>query len=220
MYKFIIDTDQYAGNFEREMCAYLTGVIGECGVGEEFAELFLKEEGKNLFDNIKLVPDEGCYRPCAIEPNPQWFNTGMGNSYKKDSCDKNQILKDHAESVRKYEEPLIASKQNIKQKLLNGEKVQNWTVEACDREILNHQKRIEDAENRTEHSEYSAYNSVAIFFDSCPTKEQINIMKRRAQNFAAAKREIEKQYSWKNFQLTIEGFRLREVMQTEKEEAV
>jgi len=43
MYKFIIDTDQYAGNFEREMCAYLTGTVGECGVGDEFAELFSKE---------------------------------------------------------------------------------------------------------------------------------------------------------------------------------
>ncbi|KKK83825.1 hypothetical protein LCGC14_2789530, partial [marine sediment metagenome] len=30
---FIIDTDSYAGNFEREMCAYITGRVGECGVG-------------------------------------------------------------------------------------------------------------------------------------------------------------------------------------------
>jgi len=37
---FVIDTDTYAGNFERPMCAYMTGRVGECGVGEEFAEMF------------------------------------------------------------------------------------------------------------------------------------------------------------------------------------
>ena len=36
-YGFIVDTDSYAGNFEREMCAYMTGHIGECSVGEEYA---------------------------------------------------------------------------------------------------------------------------------------------------------------------------------------
>ena len=34
---FIIDTDQYAGNFERELCAWTTGQIGECEVGKEYS---------------------------------------------------------------------------------------------------------------------------------------------------------------------------------------
>jgi hypothetical protein len=34
-YVFIIDTEQYAGNFEREMCAYCTGILGDCEVGED-----------------------------------------------------------------------------------------------------------------------------------------------------------------------------------------
>lgn len=29
MYAFVIDTEQYAGNFEREIGAYCTGTIGE-----------------------------------------------------------------------------------------------------------------------------------------------------------------------------------------------
>jgi len=41
-HSFIIDTNEYAGNFEREMCAYCTGQIGDCGVGEEEAEKFEK----------------------------------------------------------------------------------------------------------------------------------------------------------------------------------
>jgi hypothetical protein len=33
LWLFIVDTDSYAGNFERCMCAYMTGQIGECEVG-------------------------------------------------------------------------------------------------------------------------------------------------------------------------------------------
>ena len=37
-YLFVIDTNAYAGSFEREMCAYVTGQFGECDVGEEIAK--------------------------------------------------------------------------------------------------------------------------------------------------------------------------------------
>jgi len=63
-FAFVIDTDSYAGNFEREMTAYITGHIGECGVGDEYIE-----ELPINFDNIIDVPDEhGCYRPTTIWP--------------------------------------------------------------------------------------------------------------------------------------------------------
>lgn len=42
---FIIKTNAYAGNFEREMCAYMTGMIGGCEVGDEEAKLFYEEMG-------------------------------------------------------------------------------------------------------------------------------------------------------------------------------
>lgn len=70
---FVIDTKQYAGNFEREMCAYITGEYGECGVGETFATLFHKEvdppnSDESIFtDIIEHRPDDhGCCRPCSI----------------------------------------------------------------------------------------------------------------------------------------------------------
>lgn len=69
MYHFNIYTDSYAGNFEREMCAYITGQIGECGVGSiELAEEELTpEEFKYFEDNIAQVPDDhGCFRPVAF----------------------------------------------------------------------------------------------------------------------------------------------------------
>lgn len=64
-FAFIIDTDSYAGNFEREMCAHITGCVGDCGVGEEFAEA----EISKLFPNVQNVPDDnGCYRPTSCWP--------------------------------------------------------------------------------------------------------------------------------------------------------
>ena len=69
IYLFIVDTDQYAGNFEREMCAYMTGAVGECGVGEEYAKMFNEEEPDTIFDNNMLFLDEddySCRRPVKI----------------------------------------------------------------------------------------------------------------------------------------------------------
>jgi len=82
-YLFIIDIDTYAGNFERELCAYITGQIGECGVGKEQAKLASQEIldiVAQLEDLVERVPDEhGCHRPVSIFPNPRYGNDGNGN---------------------------------------------------------------------------------------------------------------------------------------------
>ncbi len=79
-YILVIDTDQYAGNFERELTAFVTGCIGECGVGQEQAEMFMKavpsEFGKRINDIITQVPDDNCcYRPTSIYPTPNSYPT-------------------------------------------------------------------------------------------------------------------------------------------------
>lgn len=65
----VIKTDSYAGNFEREMCGYMTGQVGECGVGDDSAVLFIAENHKNyeFEDLVTQFPDEhGCHRPATI----------------------------------------------------------------------------------------------------------------------------------------------------------
>ena len=64
-FAFIVDTDSYAGNFEREMTAFVTGQIGECEVGKEIIQEDFDYGG---FSQIvyKLPADNGCYRPTAI----------------------------------------------------------------------------------------------------------------------------------------------------------
>ena len=78
---FVIDTDQYAGNFEREMCAYCTGTIGQCGVGEEIANLFEEDfeleddkygEDNPFIDYVDnwVMGEDGCGRPTSIWGGP------------------------------------------------------------------------------------------------------------------------------------------------------
>mgnify|MGYP006282699499 CR=1 FL=1 len=72
---FIIDTDNYAGNFERQLCAYCTGMVGDCGVGDDYAALWYDEEDpedEDFFYEISwLCPDDhGCRRPVTMCDGP------------------------------------------------------------------------------------------------------------------------------------------------------
>lgn len=86
-FAFIVDTNTYAGNFERPLCAHITGQVGECGVGEKYAAVARTEIPTDVltwFDNhVVQVPDEHNYRrPVSIWPTPGWFNHGMGGHYR------------------------------------------------------------------------------------------------------------------------------------------
>jgi hypothetical protein len=86
-YLLIIDTEKYAGGFEREMCAYTTGQLGECGVGSKEADIFREEVDKEavewLDNNIENVSDNhGVFRPVCLSATPGWFNSGMGKMYR------------------------------------------------------------------------------------------------------------------------------------------
>ena len=70
----MIDTNQYAGSFERPMCAYVTGSYSECQVGEKFASIALSEipkQARELEFIIDKRPDDSfCHRPVGIIENP------------------------------------------------------------------------------------------------------------------------------------------------------
>jgi hypothetical protein len=91
---FVVDTNLYAGNFEREMCGYVTGTYGECGVGIEEAECFVKslnqagQDGAALQEAFAAIisqePDDSdhpCYRPAGIWPTPGRWNNGQGQHF-------------------------------------------------------------------------------------------------------------------------------------------
>lgn len=101
-YVFVIDTDQYAGNFERQLCAYLTGILGDCGVGILYAEMyniFLEDSEiavNPFFDLMLQLSDEhGCKRPCSIWPTPGFVNDGYGEHFKMGSLEAKELKKQY-----------------------------------------------------------------------------------------------------------------------------
>jgi len=192
MYIFVIDTDQYAGNFEREMTAYMTGQYGDCGVG---AELISEIESAGLSadyfeDLIDTRPDEhGCYRPCKIWQTPGWFNDGLGGHFREG--DEEIAKKRHrAECLKKANDPVGVHPNDVERNK------KRW-LEAAD-----------------EFKKYPAYNSVAIFMTREPTEEEVRVLKQRAHDWTnyvqtkqACSAESPGTYCFLKYG-NIEGFRL------------
>jgi hypothetical protein len=63
-FEVVIDTNSYAGNFERELCAYVTGYWDEETHGGDQADIFKKEVGEpNPFESfitMALTQDDDC----------------------------------------------------------------------------------------------------------------------------------------------------------------
>lgn len=209
---FIIDTDEYAGNFERDMCAYVTGQIGDCGVGDDFSALYNEEvkDGPDFDSFIESRPDDnGCCRPCQCWPTKGWLSVGHDKAVRKEDWNQAEAdaayQKESAEIYRGYRRQV--------ERVQPGEKgYESWTQEAKDRELARHDKEIARA-LKEKSPKWEPNNSVAIFFYKKPTDEMVKLMKERAYKFVEAKRKnAEKEdISWeKKFKLTIHGFRLIE----------
>lgn len=110
-YIFVIDTKDYAGNFERNLCAYVTGITGDCEVGSDYADLFSQEidtDKEDLFEEIELRSEhDGCARPCAIfkSPNSTKYNSVAIFFYKKPNKDLILLMKERA---KKYNDHLLS----------------------------------------------------------------------------------------------------------------
>jgi len=99
---FVIDTADYAGNFERDLCAFIAGRVGDCGVGEEFAKLFVSQVDKSdeyLFNNvIDEMDDNGCRRPTSIYlNNDNKYHSVVIFFESKPSSSQIQLMKERSE---------------------------------------------------------------------------------------------------------------------------
>lgn len=152
---FVVDTKQYAGNFEREMTAYCTGVIGECGKGKEHADLFKKEcpEMTDLMNEIVAqVPDEhGCYRPASIYATPGFWNDGMGNEYPDSEHGKQHTVDTYRTKIREYQQERGGLKDKDAETAMPGK--------------------------------FPSYQSVAMFFNERPSIETLGFLMTRAKKF-------------------------------------
>ena len=174
----VIDTDSYSGNFERELTAYLTGVIGECGVGDKLAARFRQDAKTSKppvdFEKLLLqVPDEkGCARPCTIWSTPGWYNDGYGEHYKEG--DEKRALAASKEKAKNELKPRIAQHEAHLEKPYAG-----WTKDDVKRAIDNLKKDLAKRLAVKKPGKYNAYLSVAIFFSERPSNKVIEWLKKR-----------------------------------------
>lgn len=101
---FVVDTDSYAGSFERQMCGYITGQHDGTH-GEEEAEVAHKELPdwvSGFFENSVDYrrDDKGHERRATIWPTPGWFNHGMGGHFRDGQ--EAEAFEDHKREVAEY----------------------------------------------------------------------------------------------------------------------
>ena len=178
----VIDTDQYAGNFERQMCAYLTGQYGDCGAGREIA---LDAQGEIAHvdwwkQNVVQVPNEhGIKRPVAIHPTPGYFNNGMGGHYLDVPEEHDRALDERIAALIRDQ---ASQKKRVQDRLDAGdfeaERPGAWTKEACEQHLMESEATIKRAINQGLHR-YPAFLSVAIYVQECPPQEVLQEMRER-----------------------------------------
>lgn len=198
---FLIDTDSYSGNFERELCAWITGQVGECGVGDGLAEsarAYLPNDLVRWFEfhTGHVADDHGCSRPAAIWPTPGFFNDGFGNQWPEDA-DPEEVRAKYLKTVREYFGEQIQRCQNH---LDEGKDIKAWTQEQD-----SYKNRMAQAE-AAETPHHESYQSVAVFLNLQPSPEILELMKERALSYRKKLHRMAKFSNESDFKIL--GFRL------------
>lgn len=153
---FVVDTDSYSGNFERELATYMTGIVEpwfydeEQEADREDFRVKFPEEFKQFDEIVLFISDdeENLAQHACVFPTPGRFNDGFGSHW--DINTDLQIVKE------KRDEYIRA----------------NYDGEEMERRL------------KTPVGNYPAYESVAVAFSESPNEAQIELMKNRAQEYA------------------------------------
>lgn len=164
--KIVVDTNKYSGNFEREMCAFATAQVGECGIG-----VYQIDEGHPYASwwetHIKQV-ENGCWRPVAISPTPGFINDGMGGHYE-DTPENRKLANEAAVQKRiAYQAPQRAViEKRLQERNFEEENGRGaWTEETCLRTLKSFDATIERV--KSSKAIYPAYQSIEIVVDTPP----------------------------------------------------
>jgi len=166
---FVVDTNQYAGNFEREMGAYLTGRVWKYFSDDAvaLANLYKKETGDLYARRFVAIlgrhKSDGEHWPnyTKLWETPGWFNNGVGGHFRDGQ--EAEALKHHRNDW------------------LNESRARHLSAE--DRK--EYRRRAEEPLFK-----WPSGMSVAIAFTERPTVEQIAILEKRAKSFPDAAKRI------------------------------
>lgn len=151
---FVVDTDSYSGNFERELCGYVTGRWDNETHGGDQATIAQKELLPEIWEYLQNhviscmeEHDDIPYStPVVIWPTAGWFNDGMGGHFKEGQ--EKEAFEHHIKEVAAYEKQ--------------------------------HNTKLHVSKGLTK---FPAYQSVGIFFDEKPPQHIVDVLKERAYKF-------------------------------------
>lgn len=178
---FIIDTEEYAGQFGAPLCAYLTGRLDNEFSAEKYAELYEQEtESEPLEEVIDIEDVNGIMRPWALWPTPDWFCNDAGHSFRRGQ--ESLALHDYKQTIKAEQQTLVTQKAIVIDEI-KTQKTKNPKIEQLQKEIRHHKQIIHQAGREQAIQAFPAYLSVAIFFRPAPPRAIIDEMKIRALRF-------------------------------------
>lgn len=215
-YGFVVDTETFAGGFECEVVAHMTGEVGECGVGKAIAKaarLDMKQTEDQrlarrwLRRHVISRPDEnGHRRPASIYPTPGWLNDGHGGAYRESEISAHWVAERYIATVKAYYEPhrerALKNAADEEDKG-NADSATRWRAEAA-----RHTEAIADAESRGP-GQFPSYQSAVVWLDKNPPAGVSLVLKKRATGFFATKRK------WSG-PVTVTGFRVIKIVETHR----
>ena len=157
---FVVDTDSYAGNFERELVGYMTGTDnGTHGdeEAEQFKKAFPKEAQKFQAIVLELLDEDRYISVAHIYPTPGRFNDGWGTSWHE-AADMGLVKAKRDKQIR-----------------INNSRLDEESIK----------KRLKEPVKK-----HPAFESVAVAFSEKPSESQIVLMKNRARDFEAKTKEF------------------------------
>jgi len=173
---FIVDTDSYTGNFEREMCAFMTGHIGKCEKGFKEKLLYKKTE-KLPISSVVPFYEDGYPRIVRIFTTPNVWNNGLGFHFK--DGEEKQALEAYKNYVTEDKKRQILLVEGHR-----GKNIPSWTDEAIDLAISRYRMDVANVLLKESVEKYPAYQSIFINFSSLPDKETISFLKERAVEYS------------------------------------
>lgn len=172
-YKIVIHTDKYAGNFERELTAYLVGQIGDCEVGLDYIQGSYPEDFEFIVE--QRSDENGIRRPCGICP--------IDNSLLGDDEVKLIWLKTISSNITTYE-GYIASKLSLLRRAESGEVLLGgWNVDNLNAEITRNREYIEMFNNVVYDPNMILNFAVEIYFTRKLIDDELISIKNRLKTF-------------------------------------
>jgi hypothetical protein len=209
---FCVDTDSYAGQFERPMCAYMTGRLRDCGVGAgeaALADAELDEKTHSWFGDYirREVDDWNCMTPVSIVPTSGLFCAG-GVVFRDLDADPIAV---RAAADRQTHQLCDEAVAVIAGHLAAGRLTLERATASTAMEM-----RIRDNALTQPLRKHPVYYSVGIFLKIAPPIEIVKVLQERAYRFANMYTATRAARYGETTTLTVTGFRLLQVVTTVK----